>query len=217
MNQKLDATKGQAVYSSLVLKIYDFWVLGLSNSYIWRCKSSKILSFTNQHITSNHLDAGVGTGYYMNKCNFNHLDRLGLMDMNQNCLATSSKILNRYSPVCYTQNLLEPIQGNVASFDSISINYLLHCLPGTMSEKSIVFDHLNTILNPRGTIFGSTILTGGVPRNAAARKLMAIYNKKGIFSNEQDSLRQLTEELSKRYSKFSVVTEGCVALFWAQK
>lgn len=217
MVQKLDATKGQAVYSSLVLKIYDFWVLGMSNSYIWKCKTSKILSFTNQHISSNHLDAGVGTGYYMNKCDFKDLDRLGLIDMNQNCLDTSSKILSRYSPVCYVQNLLEPINDAIAPYDSISINYLLHCLPGTMREKSIVFDHLNRVLSHHGVIFGSTILAEGVSYNPIARKLMAIYNKKGIFTNEEDSLYQLNKELSKRYSKFSIVTEGCVALFWAQK
>lgn len=217
MDKNLDATKGQAIYSSLVLKVYDLWVLGISNSFIWRCKSSTILSFLNKHFSPNHLDVGVGTGYYINKCDFKNLDRLGLMDMNQNCLNASAHLLNRFSPVFYIQNVLEPIQGTIASFDSISINYLLHCLPGTMSDKGIVFDNLNKILNPRGIIFGSTILTGGVPRNAAARKLMAIYNKKGIFSNEEDSLRELNEELSKRYSKFSVVTEGCVALFWAQK
>ncbi len=29
-----------------------------------------------------------------------------------------------------------------ARFDSIGLNFLLHCLPGTLREKAIVFDHL---------------------------------------------------------------------------
>lgn len=217
MNKKLDATKGQAIYSSLVLKIYDLWVLGISNSYIWKCKSSKILSFLNKHITPNHLDVGVGTGYFMDKCNFERVERLGLMDLNKNCLSTSLYLLRRYNPATYYQNVLEPIKEYISPYESISINYLLHCLPGSMSEKSVVFDNLNEVLNPGGVIFGSTILTGGVPRSSVACKLMAIYNKKGIFCNENDSLDSLKYELTKRYSEFEVTVEGCVAFFWARK
>ncbi|MEA7571661.1 CoA transferase, partial [Salmonella enterica subsp. enterica serovar Virginia] len=38
-----------------------------------------------------------------------------------------------------------------------------------------------------GTLFGATILGKEVPHNAFGKKLMAVYNKKGIFSNTNDS------------------------------
>ena len=63
MNQ--DTDKGAAVYSPLVLGIYDLWVLGISNRYAWRCSTTAVLlPFFRQHIGQRHLDVGVGTGFY---------------------------------------------------------------------------------------------------------------------------------------------------------
>ncbi len=65
-------------------------------------------------------------------------------------------------------------------------------------------------------IFGSTILQGSVPRSWAAKKLMAIYNKKGIFSNAADDLEGLETALSQRFKDLSVEVVGCTALFSGQ-
>ena len=58
-------TAGQAVYSKRVLRIYDFVVLGVSNRFIWKCPTQRLEQHYNQHITANHLDVGVGTGYFL--------------------------------------------------------------------------------------------------------------------------------------------------------
>jgi hypothetical protein len=75
---------GQAVYSKWVLVLYGLWVLGISNSFIWCCPSSRILRLFNQHITADHLDIGVGTGFFLDRCQWPDANpRVGLMDLNQ--------------------------------------------------------------------------------------------------------------------------------------
>ncbi len=98
-------------------------------------------------------------------------------------------------------------------FDSVGINYVLHCLPGTLEAKSVALDYLKVLMNPNAVLFGATILQGGVPRNWFAKRLMAIYNKKGMFSNQYDNLEDLKSALNQRFKDVSVEVIGCVALF----
>jgi hypothetical protein len=135
------------------------------------------------------------------------------MDMNASTLAFASKRIARYSPEIYQHNILEKIEISMEPFNSVSINYLIHCLPGTIAEKAVAFDHLNTIMNSGACIFGSTILHDGVPIGWPARILMAIYNKKGIFANTKDNLEGLEIALCQRFKNVRLKVFGCVALF----
>jgi len=215
---KKEVEAGQAIYSKLTLAIYDFWVLLISNRFIWQCPSSEILTHYNQFISKNYLDIGVGTGFFLDSCNFpNPTPRLVLMDLNQNCLKYTSDRIKRYHPTSIKLDVLKSIQFEGERFDSISLNYLFHCLPGTMSSKEIVLKNILPLLKPGGVVFGSTILSEGVRTNFAARYLMNVYNKKGIFTNKNDSLLSLTEILKNNFSERKVKIIGCVALFWAKK
>ncbi len=98
----------------------------------------------------------------------------------------------------------------------MGINYLFHCVPRSITEKAVVFDNLKAVMNPDCRIFGSTILHAGVPRNWIAKKLMAFYNKKGIFTNVDDDLEGLQSALSQRFAEVSIEVVGCVALFSGQ-
>jgi len=205
---------GQAVYTKNTLSFYDFIVLNVSNSYVWKCPSSLLEAHYNANVSSNHLDVGVGTGYFLDHCHFpSDHPRVALMDLNQNSLEFTAKRLARYQPETYQQNVLEEISTPIRSFDSVSTNYLLHCVPGAIAYKAVLFDHLKSIMNPGARIFGSTILHTGVERNGLAKMLMAFYNKVGIFSNTQDSLEELTGALSQRFEKVTIQVVGCVALY----
>lgn len=134
---------GAAVYSKPTLLIYDFFVLGFSNTFAWRCPSRVILDFYNEHVTANHLDVGVGTGYFLDRCHFPSPNpRITLVDLNENSLAMTSHRLARYHPTTHTANILEPLQITGPRFDSVGFSYLLHCLPGTMKDKEMVFRNL---------------------------------------------------------------------------
>jgi Methyltransferase domain len=208
---------GQAVYSKSMLVIYDWLVLRFSNRLIWKCPSKRIRALYDRHVTANHLDVGVGTGYFLDRCRFpNDRPRLGLMDLNPNCLQATASRVARYRPEIYRANVLDPIGLEIRRFDSISMTYLLHCLPGTIKTKRAVFHHLEPLLNEGGVIFGATLLSDGVQRSLAAKRLMAFYNSKGIFTNGQDDLQGLRAMLSERFGAVTVEVVGCAALFSAR-
>jgi SAM-dependent methyltransferase len=217
-----DATKGAAVYSAPALALYDAFVVGFSNTYAWKCPSRLLLDFYNQNVSADHLDVGVGTGYFLDKCRFPlPSPRLTLVDLNPNCLRTASRRVLRHHPAyelagCYLANVLEPMDLGDASFGSIGLNYVMHCLPGDMSTKSAAFAHLQPWLKPGGVLFGATILGAGVGHGFLARKLMNVYNAKGIFSNRSDSVEGLRSALDLYFARSSVRMEGGVALFSAQ-
>jgi 2-polyprenyl-3-methyl-5-hydroxy-6-metoxy-1,4-benzoquinol methylase len=205
---------GQAAYTRRMLSVYDFIVLGVSNRLIWKCPSSRLEAHYNRHVSANHLDVGVGTGYFLDRCRFpSESPRIGLMDMNPNTLEFASERIARYAPERYEQNILERIGAGVDRFDSVAINYLLHCLPGRIAEKAVAFDHLEPLMNPGATVYGSTILHGGVAAGRMAKKLMEFYNGKGIFANKGDDLDGLRRELHQRFEEVRVEVVGCVALF----
>jgi 2-polyprenyl-3-methyl-5-hydroxy-6-metoxy-1,4-benzoquinol methylase len=205
---------GQAVYTKQTLRAYDFVVLTVSNALIWSCPTARILEHYNTYVSANHLDVGVGTGYFLDRCQYPAAKpRVGLMDLNPSALEFASRRIARYRPETYQRNVLEPVALEAPKFDSVGINYLLHCLPGTLESKAVVFDHVKALVHPDAVVFGSTILQGGVRRNAAARRLMEFYNRKGVFTNRHDSLDGLRSELKQRFKEVSVEVIGCVALF----
>lgn len=205
---------GQSIYTKQTLTAYDFIVLGVSNPLIWQCPTQRLVEHYNKHLSANHLDVGVGTAYFLEQCQFpTSAPRLALMDLNSNALEFAAQRIARYHPETYRKNVLDPIALDAEAFDSVGINYLLHCLPGSIESKSIVFEHLKALMNPNAVIFGSTLLQGGVQRNWFAKRLMETYNKKGIFSNQQDNLEGLQRSLNQQFRDVSVEVIGCVALF----
>jgi hypothetical protein len=208
---------GQAVYTPTLLSFYDWFVLGFSNRFAWQCPSGYLLSLYNRFVSANHLDVGVGTGYFLDRCRFPSASpTITLVDLNANSLEATAGRLARYRPRTQRANVLEPIDLGGARFDSIGLNFLLHCLPGSFATKSIVFQNLRPLLNEGGVMFGSTILGRGVPRNVLARSLMAFYNKRGIFSNLQDDADGLERALAGQFRQHRLRIQGCVALFAAR-
>lgn len=208
---------GQAVYTRRSLRLYDFIVHGLSNRFVWRCPTQGLVAHYNRHVTANHLDVGVGTGYFLERCRFPPgAPRIALLDINRNSLDFAAGRIARHRPETYLRNVLEPLSIDAAPFDSVGLNYVLHCLPGAIGAKAVALDHLKAAMNADAVLFGSTLLQGGVPRGRLARRLMAFYNRKGIFSNRDDDLDGLKAALGQRFRDVSVEVAGCAALFSAR-
>jgi hypothetical protein len=197
-----------------MLAVYDLAVLGLACRYLWRCPAQQILELYDRSISANHLDVGVGTGYFLDRCRFPHpRPRLALLDLNPNSLRVAARRLARFQPEIYRANVLDPIATAGPRFDSVGASCLLHCLPGAMRTKAVVFDHLKALLNSSGVLFGATLLGGGVEPGWAARQAMKFFNAKRIFTNHEDDLLGLRDELARRFAEISVQVVGCVALF----
>jgi SAM-dependent methyltransferase len=206
----------QSLYSRPLLTVYDWLLLGLHCRYIWRCPSNHMLDLYKRHVSANHLDVGVGTGYFLDHCKFPAANpRLALMDLNPNCLEVCGKRLSRYKPSVYRKNVLEPIDIDTPGFDSIGMMNLLHCLPGNMKSKGAVFNNLKVLLNPNGVIFGSTFLYGGVWRSPLATITLYLTNRLGYMTNMEDDLEGLKAALARHFEHSSVQVIGCVGLFVA--
>jgi ubiquinone/menaquinone biosynthesis C-methylase UbiE len=205
---------GQAAYTRWTLPLYDFLVLRVSCRLIWNCPAQRLEQHYQQHVTANHLDVGVGTGYFLDHCRFpSQTPRLALMDLSPTALAFAARRVARYRPDTYFRNILEPIEFSADRFDSISLSYVLHCLPGNLETKAAALDHLARLMNPGAVLFGATLLQGGVRPGWGARRLMAIYNRKGIFSNREDTLDSLALSMNQRFRDVTIEVAGCCALF----
>ena len=206
---------GHAFYTRRSLAVYDLAILGYFSRLAWRCPAGAIVDHYDAHVSANHLDVGVGTGYFLDHCRFpgDVPPRLALLDVSSACLDAASRRVARFRPERIEASILEPITYRDEPFDSIGLNYVLHCLPGDMAAKAVAFDHLSALANPGATVFGATLLHEGVHRNWFARQVMARNNRHGIFTNTHDSLDALRAELERRLSEVSIDVIGCVAVF----
>lgn len=212
-----EVDRAHAIYTKRNLAVYDWWVLGFSNRRLWHCETERLVELYRARVSPNHLEVGVGTGYLLEHSLPAETRRLALLDINPNCLDRTAKRLKAHHPEVHQENVLEPLLLRGARFDSIGLNYVLHCLPGRLEQKAPrVLDHLVPHLQDDGVLFGSTILGKDLPIPFAARVAMALYNRKGIFSNREDSLGGVMEALSARFRTFNVEVCGCVVLFWGR-
>ncbi len=213
-----DTDKGAAIYSPLVLKLYDWWVLGLSNRFAWECSTRDVLlPFFREHAGKCHLDVGVGTGFYPAKAELPASIQFTLMDLNPDSLEAAQRRLKRSSTKKVEHDVMDPLPPRTPrGFNSISLFYLLHCLPGVMSDKAVVFGHLKSRLASDGVLYGATILGDDIGHNGLGRRLMALYNRKGIFGNKHDTREGLELALREHFAEVIVRIEGKVALFEAR-
>jgi SAM-dependent methyltransferase len=207
---------GQAVYSPLVLSVYDAFVLGFSNHLLWRCPTVELRALYDRNVGAHHLDIGVGTGYFLDRARWPvPAPAITLLDLNANSLAAAARRIGRYAPKAVAADALAPLP-DLGRFDSVGLCYLLHCLPGAISSKATVFDHVRPLLAPGARVFGATIVQGDAPRSWAAQRLMDLYNTKGIFSNRDDRAQDLEAALESRFEDVRVGLKGAVALFEAR-
>jgi SAM-dependent methyltransferase len=171
----------------------------------------------DEHVSPRHLDIGVGTGYLLDTCRYpTESPDITLMDLNPTPLEVAAKRLRRYQPKTHQANALEPFGLPAGAFESVGLNWLLHCLPGNMATKSIVFDHCKTVLAPGGVVFGSTVLNDGVRHTRWSRWMMRTLNRDGTFSNFDDDLDSLKAQLDERFDGAQVEVVGAVGIFSAR-
>ncbi|KAM5536901.1 hypothetical protein V8D89_009448 [Ganoderma adspersum] len=217
-------------YTILTLRLYDFFVLNVTNSLAWRCPTrTTLLPFYQKHTkeSSTHLEIGVGTGYYPSAATssgaLSKTQLITLCDLNPNTLAFSKSRIMRagYKGSIETleHNVFYPLSQDVrAKYDSVALYYLFHCLPGSFPQKGTdAFANITPALAPHGVVHGATVLGTGVGHNWFGSQLMGFYNKNGIFGNTGDTEEGLREALAEVFEEWEVTVVGAVALFEARK
>lgn len=210
-----EAAAGAAIYSKFVLALYDIEVLMFEMPVIFKCPLRAVMNFYNENVTDLHLDVGVGTGYFLDRCSFPGPSPLiHLMDLNRNSLEKTAGRIRRYRPVTHQWNVLEPpLTLDLPVFRSISASNFLHCLPGNLLDKEIVFKNLRPFLAAGGVFFGTTVLGRGVDAGFLYRKMNALYNRSAIFHNSHDTLEDLETVLARNFQSYTVKIVGSIAFF----
>jgi len=85
-----------------------------------------------------------------------------------------------------------------------------------METKGVVFGHVRQVLNPGGGVFGSTFLYRGVKRGPIQTLWSNVHNAIGTLTNREDDLQGLEQHLAGHFTRWSVETAGCVALFYGK-
>jgi ubiquinone/menaquinone biosynthesis C-methylase UbiE len=216
--QQLDTESGASVYSPTILKLYDFGVLGLSNRLAWQCPTKTVLlPFYKKHLGLKHLDVGVGTGFYIARAGLTRSHQVGLLDLNENSLRAAAAQVKQAKVRTFMRDVMLPASEPAdTEYDSISLFYLLHCLPGTMDDKETAIANLKRYLSKGGVLYGATILGNEAAHNPMGRMLLKLYNDKGVFHNMGDTLEGLQRMLRRQFEDVHVRRQNKVALFVAR-
>lgn len=210
------AHAGQAVYTRDFLSVYDAVVYGFNSPVLWRCRKSRLVEHYDANVSARHLDIGVGTGALLDVCRFPvAAPEITLMDLNPNSLAAASHRIARYAPRTHRANVLEDWNLEPGAYESVALTHILHCLPGSMTEKGVAFRHARRALAPGGTLFGATILAKDVHLSPLARAFIALSNRRGILHNWDDGPAELDAALGSVFPDREIRIRGTVALFAA--
>lgn len=213
----LDARAGAKPYSPALLAVYDWLVLVLNARMLWGCRAAEMLGLYDANVSSRHLDVGVGSGYFLDRCRFPSTHpSICLYDLNENSLAHTARRIARYRPVARQGNVLDALPYPAGSFDSVALSAVLHCLPGDLESKSVVFENVSRCLAVGGVLFGGTVVNVPERMHWLARRKLLDFNRRGFFSNLQDTPEALERSLAKYFDAVSVRMVGAVALFTAR-
>lgn len=201
----------------------------VSNWFAWRCPTHSVLvPLFNRYLehSAAHLDVGAGTGFYPAQPStiplLSKLKHLAFLDLNPATLAAARARVDaagyRGAPIAtHAHSVLAPLPAELhGAFDSLSLFYVLHCLPGSFPTKA---SHVAATLlpalapGPDATLYGATILGTGVQHNWFGRLLMRAYNRRGIFGNADDGVEGLRAGLAPYFDEVEIEVVGTVAIF----
>lgn len=207
------AYAGQQHYTQAFLKIYDPLVLGLFTR-IWRCPTARVRAHYEQHIRRRHLDVGPGTGYFLDRVQLPDRPEVTLLDPNVHVLAHASRRLSELAPTTVEADILAPLP-DLGPVGSVALNFVLHCLPGTLANASPAIDNAASVLEPDGVLFGATILGDLALHTTLSRSALRANNRRGIFDNLGDTEAGLTATLTRSFQRVQVEVVGSAAIFSA--
>ncbi|KAH6876756.1 S-adenosyl-L-methionine-dependent methyltransferase [Thelonectria olida] len=219
---------GAAAYTPWVLYIYDWLVLFVTNTFAWKCSTKNdMLPLFQSTLSEKHLEIGVGTGYFPARAlgeAGSPCKHITLVDLNPSSLAAAK---DRISAAVPSQSItidtvvadaMKPLPFSASEkFGSITMFYLIHCIPAPPEDKNRVFDAARQHLAPDGTLAGATVLGRSRPMNWLARILMNTHNKSGIFNNWNDSEEIFKRGLQDSFEHVETWVVGRSMLFRARK
>jgi SAM-dependent methyltransferase len=183
---------------------------------VWRCPTRRLAQQYTQHLRQRHLDVGPGTGYFLAHARLPAGGSVLLLDPNPDVLAHASRRLAHLNPSVIQADVCKPLPIQ-QRFDSIALNYVLHCLPGPMLQRAAVVGNLATVIEPDGVLFGATVLGTPELHTWLSRAALRDNNRRGIFDNLYDNEADLRAILNGSFEAVDMEIVGSVAVFAATK
>ncbi|GKZ35685.1 hypothetical protein AbraIFM66950_006436 [Aspergillus brasiliensis] len=217
--------ENKQIYTPWRLFIYDIWVLGIVSTFAWGCRISKyLIPLFRLNIGKNHLDIGAGTGYYLNHARIPGDTKLTIADNEPHALNVALARCTHPSTQTHgiVTDILQPFpfptpKKEEEKFDSISMYYLLHCLPVPVASKCKIFTHLKKYMTADGVIHGANVLGKGVRKdNWFAAMIRRGCLKHGVFHNEQDNAWEFERALRENFREVETWVVGSVFVFRAK-
>jgi SAM-dependent methyltransferase len=211
------AYAGQEVYSRAFLRIYDPLILGFYGNVVWRCPTSRLVEQYRQQVGRSHLDVGPGTGYFLEHARLPDDAQITLLDPNPDVLAHAARRLSDRHPSVIQADVLKPLPLTAGErFDSVALNYVLHCLPGPPARKAAAVQNVAAVLKPGGVLFGATVLGATGPHTLLSRAVLWFVNSRRIFDNLSDTEAGLRDLLEAPFARVEIEVIGSVAVFTAR-
>ena len=199
-------------FVSSSIKFYDYLVNDINCNYAWRCNKTNIFDLYRKNLKPNHLEIGPGSGYFLLPKHHNKkIENLYLMDINYPILNHSHTQLKNHFPNVY------PIKHNIFEnslkffdFQSVGINYVLHCVPGSLENK---MEKLIENLPNNVSIFGSTVINDYDKQTNLSKLELMFLNKFGIFNNYDDYSNSFIKFVDSNKLNFNTQIIGNVLIF----
>jgi ubiquinone/menaquinone biosynthesis C-methylase UbiE len=210
------AYAGQEIYSRAFLRIYDPVILGFYGNVVWRCPTSRLVEQYRQRVGHKHLDVGPGTGYFLEHARLPYDSEITLLDPNADVLTHAARRLSDWHPSVIQGDVLKPLPLTAKRFDSVALNYVLHCLPGPPVRKAAALQNVSAVLKPGGVLFGATVLGATGPHTWLSRAVLRFVNSRRIFDNLSDTEDGLRDRLEASFATVEINVIGSVAVFTAR-
>jgi SAM-dependent methyltransferase len=215
MDRNDPAYRGQADYNTGFLRVYDRLVLGIFTRFVWHMSTSDEVARYRAHIRPNHLDVGPGTGYFLERAGLADGSPITVLDPNPNVLRHVTQRLLRLEVTAVQADVLKPLP-TAGPFESAGLSGVLHCLPGPMARKAAAIENIAMVLAADGVLFGMTILGPSAGHTRLGRAFLTVLNRRGTFSNLDDTEAGLREILAASFRDVQVETTGGSAAFVAR-
>ena len=212
---------GARYYGALTLPLYDAAVLKIAVPYAWEVPLEEERAMYRRCLGRRHLDIGVATGWFLRETLENEDGGEGgdreitLMDLNEKATRYAADKLSRFDVRRVQGDAREPFPVD-GPFDSIAMFHLLHCIPDTVTEKAVAFDHAAAVLAEGGVCFGASVTPKGQHLNPFAKAVLAASNATGALNNRNDSHEDLRAEIERRFRTTEIRLVGTMTLWEAR-
>lgn len=183
--------------------------------HVWKCPKQHLEQQFISNVSLNHLEVGVTSDFsFTRRLKANKNLNMVYLDPDAKALKRAGKNTAHLKPRLFQGSLMHQWGFRNQKFNSINLNFVLHCLQGDFEGKvNALCINARSCLADNGTIFGSAILRDRISTNPLSEYFLNRCNKSGVMNNEKDSYRKLERMLNYYFNNVHITMVGYVVMF----